>query len=84
MIFIALLLSPVLAYKHALLQWIGAMVNWDSRTEPYLSREMTQIDPKFGPDVFLSDNSKFAKVKRSVTGRPSNVEGPQTDSNARN
>ena len=79
MIFIALILSPVLAYKHALLQWIGANVNWDSRTEPYMSPEMTQIDPKFGPDVFLSHNSKTAKVKRSAAVKPPKVESLKRD-----
>ena len=57
-------MSPVLAYKH---------VDWVSKTEPYMSTGMTQIDPKFGPDVFLSHNSKIVKVKRSAAGKPPKV-----------
>ena len=66
MIFIALFLSPIFASKHGLLDWIGANVDWDSKTEPYMAPKMTKIDPKFGPVVFLAEKSKIKKVKRST------------------
>ena len=42
--FIALVVSPVLAHKHALLEWIGGEFIWDSKTEPYMATQVNQID----------------------------------------
>ena len=59
--FMALILSPILAHKHALEKWIGDNVNWDSGTEPFIAAEITQINRKLGPAFFVT---KKSKVKR--------------------
>ena len=69
MIFIALILSSVFAQKYALDEWIGANVNWDSKTEPFMAAEMTQIDPKIGPTIFLTKNSKITKTLKPKKSR---------------
>ena len=62
--FIALVVTPVLAHKHALLEWIGGKFIWDSKTEPYLATQVNQIDPKFGPTVFLPEKPKAVNAKQ--------------------
>ena len=77
MIFIALILSSVFAQKYALDEWIGANVNWDSKTEPFMAAEMTQIDPKIGPAIFLTKNSKITKTKRLALCDPLKPKKPR-------